>query len=87
MKKWVSLFLITILCLSVASCGENDTKRKKSFKNKYGTSTTECAIPGCDNYIASKGDTDMCSYHAHPCEVCRKYYGYAENYDESTQKK
>ena len=44
-----------------------------SFTNKYGTSTTKCAHPGCDNYIASSGDTNCCTVHSNRCLNCRKY--------------
>ncbi len=44
-----------------------------SFTNKYGTSTTKCAHPGCDNYIASSGDTNCCTVHSNRCLNCGKY--------------
>lgn len=45
----------------------------KSFTNKYGTSTTKCAAAGCNNYIASSGDTNCCTAHSNRCGVCNKY--------------
>ncbi len=44
-----------------------------SFTNKYGTSTTKCAHPGCSNYIASSGDTNCCTIHSNRCGTCGKY--------------
>lgn len=46
---------------------------KSSYSNKYGTSTTKCAKPGCNNYIASSGDTNCCVTHSNKCLNCRKY--------------
>ncbi len=44
-----------------------------SFTNAYGTPTTKCAHSGCDNYIASSGDTNCCSIHSNKCLNCGKY--------------
>lgn len=44
-----------------------------SFTNKYGTSTTKCAQSGCNNYIASSGDTNCCITHSNKCIECKKY--------------
>lgn len=44
-----------------------------SFTNKYGTRTTKCAHPGCNNYIASSGDTNCCTTHSNRCLECHKY--------------
>lgn len=44
-----------------------------SFTNKYGTSTTKCAHPGCNNYIASSGDTNCCTTHSKNCGECGCY--------------
>ena len=44
-----------------------------SFTNKYGTPTTKCAHPGCNNYIASTGDTNCCTVHSNRCLECGKY--------------
>lgn len=44
-----------------------------SFTNKYGTRTTKCAISGCNNYIATSGDTNCCTTHSRKCLECRKY--------------
>ena len=43
------------------------------FTNKYGTATTKCHHDGCNNYIASSGDTWDCEYHAGTCMNCGKY--------------
>ena len=44
-----------------------------SFSNEYGTATTKCAHSGCDNYIASSGDTNCCTTHSNKCLECGKY--------------
>ena len=44
-----------------------------SFTNKYGTPTTKCAHPGCNNYIAPSGDTNCCVTHSNRCADCGKY--------------
>lgn len=44
-----------------------------SFTNKYGTSTTKCAISGCNNYIAKSGDTNCCTTHSRRCGNCNCY--------------
>lgn len=43
------------------------------FTNKYGTATTKCAHSGCNNYIASSGDTNCCATHSNRCLRCSKY--------------
>lgn len=49
------------------------TSSKSAFTNKYGTATTKCAHSGCDNYIASSGDTNCCTTHSNKCLECGKY--------------
>ena len=44
-----------------------------SFTNAYGTPTTKCAHSGCNNYIASSGDTNCCTVHSQKCRTCGKY--------------
>jgi len=44
-----------------------------SFTNEYGTPTTKCAHAGCNNYIASSGDTSYCVKHSRHCLECGKY--------------
>lgn len=43
------------------------------FTNEYGTPTTKCAHSGCNNYIASSGDTNCCTTHSNECLSCGKY--------------
>lgn len=43
------------------------------FSNKYGTPTTICAHRGCNNYIATSGDTSYCTMHSKKCLECGKY--------------
>lgn len=44
-----------------------------SFTNKFGTPTTRCTHPGCNNYIASSGDTNCCVKHSNKCASCGCY--------------
>ena len=45
----------------------DDSSSSTSFTNKYGTPTTLCAHTGCNNYIASSGDTNCCTVHSNRC--------------------
>lgn len=47
--------------------------RSITFTNKYGTATTKCNIRGCDNCIASSGDTNCCVFHSNKCLECGCY--------------
>ena len=51
----------------------DDSSVSTSFTNKYGTPTTLCAHAGCNNYIASSGDTNCCTVHSNRCLNCNKY--------------
>ncbi len=44
-----------------------------TFTNKYGTPTTKCAKVGCNNYIASSGDSNCCTSHSNKCLQCNCY--------------
>ncbi len=44
-----------------------------AFTNKYGTATTKCVVSGCDNNIASSGDTNCCATHSNRCLNCDCY--------------
>ena len=58
-----------------SSSGKNNTSTNNTepFTNKYGTPTTKCAHAGCNNYIASSGDTNCCTTHSNKCLECGKY--------------
>lgn len=43
------------------------------FTNKFGTPQTICAHSGCNNTIASTGDTNCCTRHSAKCLNCGKY--------------
>ena len=49
------------------------SSQSSTFTNKYGTATTKCAHSGCNNYIASSGDTNCCTLHSNKCLKCGKY--------------
>lgn len=51
----------------------SNSSSSRSFSNEYGTSTTKCAHPGCNNPIASSGDTNCCIIHSRRCLECGKY--------------
>lgn len=55
------------------SGGSYNSSSSGSFTNKYGTPTTKCAHKGCNNYIASSGDTNCCTVHSRRCGECGKY--------------
>ena len=55
------------------SNSSSSSSSKSSFTNKYGTPTTKCAHSGCNNYIASSGDTNCCTTHSRKCAECGKY--------------
>lgn len=50
-----------------------DNNNKVTFTNEYGTPTTKCSHSGCNNYIASSGDTNCCTQHSNRCLECNKY--------------
>ena len=52
---------------------DDGEKKDKPFTNKFGTPTTKCAHSGCNNYIASSGDTNCCEKHSKKCADCGKY--------------
>ena len=52
---------------------EKPIEKSEAFTNKYGTPTTKCAHPGCNNYIAPSGDTNCCVTHSNRCADCGKY--------------
>lgn len=58
---------------SSASSTKTSSGSSSSFTNKYGTPTTKCAHSGCNNYIASSGDTNCCTTHSRRCAECGKY--------------
>ena len=47
--------------------------KNKLFTNAYGTETTKCTHSGCNNYIASSGNTNCCTTHSKKCLECGKY--------------
>ena len=46
---------------------------KTHFTNGYGTPTTKCAHPGCNEYIAPSGNTNCCINHSNRCLECGQY--------------
>ncbi len=58
---------------SSSTSGAVSSTSKSTFTNAYGTSTTKCAHPGCNNYIAPSGDTNCCTTHSKKCLNCGKY--------------
>ena len=65
-KLLILLLVLSIAVLVLSSCSSG-------FSNKYGTPDTKCAHPGCNNKIASTGDTNCCTTHSRRCANCRKY--------------
>ena len=60
-------------CITKAATGNKSQQSSSGFSNKYGTSTTKCAHIGCNNPIASTGDTNCCTVHSNRCLNCGKY--------------
>lgn len=58
---------------SSSSSKPSSSSSSSNFTNAYGTATTKCAHPGCNNYIASSGDTNCCTTHSKKCMNCGKY--------------
>lgn len=44
-----------------------------SFTNRYGQPDTVCAHTGCNNKIATSGDTNCCTTHSNRCGECNCY--------------
>ena len=78
MRKIV-LFALVVMLLTLCACGSTDTSPVSTpaptplFTNLQGTPTTICAEEGCDNYIASSGDTAYCPEHSSTCFFCEKF--------------
>ena len=77
MKKKTFLFVILlVLCMTMLFESLYPVfamKESTEFTNKYGTPTTKCAHTGCNNYIATSGDTNCCASHSKRCLGCGKY--------------
>ena len=58
---------------SSSGYGSSSSGYGSGFSNAYGSSTTKCAHPGCNNPIASSGDTNCCTKHSRKCLQCGKY--------------
>jgi uncharacterized protein with FMN-binding domain len=58
---------------SPSTSTKSSSSSSTAFTNKYGTATTKCAHSGCNNYIASSGDTNACEKHSNKCLNCGKY--------------
>ena len=67
-RRTFAVAIVIAIALSLTAVGYCDT-----FSNAYGTSTTKCAHPGCNNPIASSGDTNCCTTHSRRCLNCGKY--------------
>ena len=63
----------TTAAAKTSSTGTTKSASTTTFTNKYGTATTKCAHSGCNNYIASSGDTNCCTLHSNKCLECGKY--------------
>ena len=62
--------------ISISSANQSsksNESKNSTFTNAYGTPTTKCAHPGCNNYIAPSGDTNCCTIHSNRCLECKKY--------------
>ena len=82
MKKLISLFLITVICLGLFGCSGGSASDEHEgttddmsaeFTNNYGTANTVCARVNCKNLIARSGDTNCCAIHSSRCSDCGCY--------------
>ena len=55
------------------SSSSSYSSRSTAFTNRFGTPTTICNHTGCNNYIASSGDTNCCTTHSKKCAECGCY--------------
>ena len=71
----IALFTVVLLLCATGCTGSSSSSggSRSSFTNQYGTPTTKCAHAGCNNYIASSGDTNCCTTHSRRCLECGKY--------------
>lgn len=58
---------------SIRQSQDQNTTDHESFTNQYGSSNTKCAHAGCNNPIASSGDTNCCTIHSSRCLNCNAY--------------
>ena len=77
-KKAVSILVLIIVAIIFAVIGfyhpsENTNHDYTYFTNKYGTPTTKCHHSGCNNRIASSGNTNCCVEHSRHCLNCYCY--------------
>ena len=79
MAMAISIAFVLTGCSNTNSGSTTSTESKKTteasstFTNAYGTPTTKCAHAGCNNYIASSGDTCYRTTHSKKCLECGKY--------------
>lgn len=74
MKKLLSFALVLMLLLTLLTgCSSGSSSSSTGYTNKYGTSSTKCAHPGCTRNVASSGDTNCCTTHSNRCLNCGKY--------------
>lgn len=52
---------------------KSGTSGDTAFTNEYGTAATKCAHSGCENPVASSGDTNCCTIHSNKCAKCGRY--------------
>lgn len=80
---FIIVIVLAIFILLAVICSQSSTtnssgstynsKNYSSFTNKYGTPSTKCHHAGCNNYIASSGDTNCCIQHSNRCLECGCY--------------
>lgn len=69
----IVLVIFIITARSISSGGSSNTRSESAFTNEYGTRTTKCAHSGCNNSVASSGDTNCCTIHSNRCLNCKAY--------------
>jgi hypothetical protein len=63
----------TTVIVNGTTYNKPENKVNSSFTNDYGTPSTTCMKSGCNNKIASSGDTAYCTSHSGRCLNCRCY--------------
>ena len=80
MKKILAFMMAAMMLIGLCGCGRSrydydsgGSSSGSSFTNDYGTSSTRCAVSGCNNTIARSGDTNCCTKHSNRCLECNCY--------------
>ncbi len=69
-----SVYTITSYDSDSDDNSDSETHNSSDYSSShYGNKSTKCAKAGCNNYIASSGDTAYCTTHSNRCLNCNSY--------------